>query len=109
MSEDAVAQQRDAFVGRLLEYTGGALNLFAIYIGDRLGFYRALAEGGPSTAAELAARTSTEARYVREWLVQQTVAGIVEVEDERCEAPWRRLPLSRFRDGSREIHECASH
>ncbi len=46
------------------------------------GLYRALAEGGPATSAELASRTGTHERYIREWLEQQTVAGILEVEDE---------------------------
>jgi hypothetical protein len=80
---DAVIQQRDAFIERFLQFAGGAFNIFAIYIGDRLGLYRALAEGGPSTAAELAARTHTHERYVREWLEQQTVADIS--TDSTCE------------------------
>lgn len=79
---DAVARQRDAFIERFLQFASGTFNIFAIYLGDRLGLYRALAEAGPSTAAQLAARTRTHERYVREWLEQQTVAGILEVEDE---------------------------
>ena len=90
---DAVIQQRDAFIERFLQFAGGAFNIFAIYIGDRLGLYRALAEGGPSTAAELAARTNTHERYVREWLEQQTVAGILEVETESAEADARHFRL----------------
>jgi 2-polyprenyl-3-methyl-5-hydroxy-6-metoxy-1,4-benzoquinol methylase len=93
MSADIVIQQRDAFIERLLQYAAGALNIFAIYIGDRLGLYRALAEGGPFTAAELAARTNTHERYVREWLEQQTVASILQVEDETREAEARRYQL----------------
>jgi SAM-dependent methyltransferase len=93
MPADVVAQQRDAFIERFLQFASGAFNIFAIYIGDRLGLYRALAEGGPSTAAELAARTRTHERYVREWLEQQTVARILEVEDENHLADARRFRL----------------
>jgi 2-polyprenyl-3-methyl-5-hydroxy-6-metoxy-1,4-benzoquinol methylase len=86
-------QQRDAFVERLLKATAGVFDIFSIYIGDRLGFYRALAEGAPLTAAEVASRTGTHERYVREWLEQQTVAGILEVEDAAAAATRRfRLP-----------------
>jgi 2-polyprenyl-3-methyl-5-hydroxy-6-metoxy-1,4-benzoquinol methylase len=92
-SIDATAQQRDAFVERLLKSTAGVFDVFTIYIGDRLGFYRALAEGGPLTAGELAARTGTHTRYVREWLEQQTVAGILEVEDAGADAQVRRFRL----------------
>jgi hypothetical protein len=46
MSIDAVASQRDAFIERFLQFAGGTFSLFSIYIGDRLGLYRALAEGG---------------------------------------------------------------
>jgi len=88
-----VVEQRDAFIGRILDYVSGTFNTFAIYIGDRLGLYRALAEGGPSTPADLASRTGTHARYIREWLEQQAVARIVEVEDENAEAEARRYFL----------------
>ena len=65
-SADAIAQEQDAFVERLLQSTSGTFDIFTIYIGDRLGFYRALAKSGPLTAAELASRTGTHERYVRE-------------------------------------------
>ena len=50
---------------RLREAEMAALDLFVVYLGERLGLYRALAEGGPATSAELARRTGTEERYVR--------------------------------------------
>jgi 2-polyprenyl-3-methyl-5-hydroxy-6-metoxy-1,4-benzoquinol methylase len=87
------AQQRDAFVERLLQSTSGAFDIFTVYIGDRLGFYRALADRGPLTAADLASSTGTHERYVREWLEQQTVAGILEVQDPEAETPARRFHL----------------
>jgi 2-polyprenyl-3-methyl-5-hydroxy-6-metoxy-1,4-benzoquinol methylase len=90
---DPIAQQRDQFVERLLNSLGGAFTVFGVYLGSQLGYYQALAEG-PLTSHELAARTGTHERYAREWLEQQTVTGILEVEDERRPAGERcyRLP-----------------
>ena len=51
-------------------------DIFAVYIGDQLGFYRSLAADGPATSAQLAERTGTAERYTREWLEQQVVTGI---------------------------------
>jgi SAM-dependent methyltransferase len=48
-----------------------------VVIGDRLGLYRALADSGPSTSAELAARADAAERYVREWLRGQAASGYV--------------------------------
>ena len=92
-SAETIASQRDAFVERFLQSAAGAFSMFSIYIGDRLGLYRALAEGGPATSAELAARTGTHERYIREWLEQQTVAGILEVENENHGSDIRRFSL----------------
>jgi Methyltransferase domain len=75
-----VEQRRDALVERLFHATLGAMDVFAVYLGDRLGLYRALAEGGPLTSAGLAAATGTHERYAREWLEQQAVAGVLDVD-----------------------------
>ena len=72
MSSDAIAQQRDDFIDRFLGFASGTFNIFSIYIGDRLGLYRALSQNGGSTPKELAAKTGTHFRYIREWLEQQT-------------------------------------
>ncbi|HSB01693.1 MAG TPA: methyltransferase domain-containing protein [Anaerolineales bacterium] len=103
---DTIAVQRDAFVERFLGFASGTFSLFSIYIGDRLGLYRALAEGGPATSAELAAQTRTHERYIREWLEQQTVAGILEVEDEHYGIHSRRfsLPLAH----AEPLIDCSS-
>ncbi|MET0434508.1 MAG: methyltransferase domain-containing protein [Cellulomonas sp.] len=53
----------------------GAQELAAVHAGDRLGWYRALARSGPCTPDELAARTASHPRYVREWLEHQAAAG----------------------------------
>ena len=91
---ETAEQRRDALVERIFESSVGFMELLSIYIGDRLGLYRALANNGEATATELASATGTHERYVREWLEQQTVAGILEVEDEKAEPEVRsyRLP-----------------
>jgi len=86
-------EQRDAFVERLLQSTSGVFDIFSIYIGDRLGYYQALVDDCPLTSGELAARTNTQERYAREWLEQQTVAGILYVENPDDDANERRFCL----------------
>ncbi|MFN0095544.1 MAG: class I SAM-dependent methyltransferase [Dehalococcoidia bacterium] len=67
----------EALAGRLFEATLGAMDLLTVYLGNRLGLYRVLAEG-PATAAELAPRAKADPRYVREWLEQQGATGIID-------------------------------
>jgi 2-polyprenyl-3-methyl-5-hydroxy-6-metoxy-1,4-benzoquinol methylase len=68
------------FVFRAVEEAGATLNTALVVMGDRLGLYRALAGAGPLTPAELAGRTGTAERYVREWLNAQAAGGYVEYE-----------------------------
>ena len=91
------ADQRDALVERLFEATLGAFDLFAVYLGSRLDFYRALAEGD-ATSSELAERTGTNERYVREWLEQQAASAILEVDDPGAEGKRRRYSLPAGHD-----------
>jgi SAM-dependent methyltransferase len=86
-------ERRDAFVGRLFEATLGAFDLLAVYLGDRLGLYRALSENGPSTSAELAEAAGIHKRYAREWLEQQAMAEILTVEDPDADPAERRYGL----------------
>ncbi len=72
---------RDAFAARLGEMVLATMETQTIYLGERLGLYAALRDGGPATAAQLAERTGTHERYVREWLEQQAAAGILTVDD----------------------------
>ncbi len=65
----------------------------ALYLGDRLGWYRSLAEDGPATADELATRTGTAARYAREWLEHQAVSGMLTVDDPAAPASQRRYAM----------------
>ena len=69
----------DAVLGRFVADLGATTAAANIVIGDRLGLYRALAEG-PATPSELADRTGTAERYVREWLRGQAADGYVERE-----------------------------
>jgi 2-polyprenyl-3-methyl-5-hydroxy-6-metoxy-1,4-benzoquinol methylase len=85
--------RRDAFVELTLESLGGAMRILSIYLGDRLGYYRALRNGEHNTAAELAQQTMTNARCTREWLEQQAANGILEVEDASADPDERRFRL----------------
>ena len=91
-------QRRDALVERIFGNSIGFMEILSIYVGDRLGFYRALADNGAATASELADATGTNERYAREWLEQQAVAGILEVESAYTEPEERRYLLPEGHD-----------
>jgi SAM-dependent methyltransferase len=65
------------FMGQALGEMGAAINTALVILGDRLGLYKAMAGAGPMTAAELAKKTGTAERYVREWLSAQAAGGYV--------------------------------
>jgi SAM-dependent methyltransferase len=75
-----LSSSADALAERLFLAALGTFDLAGVYLGDRLGWYRSLADDGPATPDELATRTETDARYAREWLEQQAVGGILEVD-----------------------------
>jgi SAM-dependent methyltransferase len=77
-TETAPGATAEEFGERLFDAVLGAQLVQAAYLGDRLGYYRALT-AGPLTPAELAARTGTAERYAREWLEHQAVAGVLTV------------------------------
>ncbi|HET7324108.1 MAG TPA: methyltransferase, partial [Halococcus sp.] len=93
MSQLDTARQTEAFIDHLLDSLAGAFEVYTIHIGDQLGFYETLADEGALTPRDLATHTETHERYVREWLEQQTVAGILAVENERANASERRYSL----------------
>jgi 2-polyprenyl-3-methyl-5-hydroxy-6-metoxy-1,4-benzoquinol methylase len=68
------------FVFRAVDEVGATLNTALVVMGDRLGFYRALAGAGPLSPADLAQRTGTAERYVREWLNAQAAGGYVDYD-----------------------------
>ena len=87
--------RRDALVERLFKNAVGAFDLFSVYVGDTLGFYRSLAEQGPLTSAELADAVGVHERYAREWLEQQGASELLEVEGEE---EHRRFRLPKGHD-----------
>jgi 2-polyprenyl-3-methyl-5-hydroxy-6-metoxy-1,4-benzoquinol methylase len=68
------------FLGRAIGDLGAAASAALIVIGDRLGLYRAMADGNHVTADELADRTSTAPAYVRPWLANQAAGGYVQYD-----------------------------
>lgn len=79
----------EEFVHRALGELGATLNAGLVVIGDKLGLYKAMAGAGPLTSAQLAERTGTAERYVREWLNAQAAGGYV---DYHAEAEAYELP-----------------
>lgn len=70
------------FVFRAVSEVGATLNAALVVMGDKLGLYQALAGAGPVTPMELAQRTQTSERYVREWLCAQAAGGYVDYDPE---------------------------
>ncbi len=75
--EQTIDQQKlEGFLGKVIGDWGAANGCALALLGDRLGLYKAMTGAGPITPAELAAKTSTIERYVREWLVLQLVNAV---------------------------------
>lgn len=87
MATEIAAARRDALVERLFGATIGAMDLAGLYVGERLGLYRVLAEHGPLTASQLAEHGGINERYAREWLEQQAASQILDAEQE--DGDWR--------------------
>jgi SAM-dependent methyltransferase len=68
------------FAGKMLGDVGAAMSGALVLVGDKLGLYKALAAAGPLTSAELASRTGTTERNVREWLAAQAASGYVDFD-----------------------------
>jgi SAM-dependent methyltransferase len=78
MATTAIDQSRlEAFMGQAVVDLAAAFSAPLVRLGARLGLYRALADGGPATPDELAERSGTEPRMVREWLGNQAAGGYV--------------------------------
>ncbi|MDQ6732291.1 MAG: methyltransferase domain-containing protein [Actinomycetota bacterium] len=78
MATTAIDENKlEAFMGRFVQDLGAALSVATVMIGDKLGLYKAMAGGEPVAPAELAQRTGTDERYVREWLASQAASGYV--------------------------------
>jgi SAM-dependent methyltransferase len=70
----------NAFLGRMVGELGAIGTGALVVLGDRLGLFKAMRDGGRLTAADLAKRTGTYERYIREWLSAQAAAGYVEYD-----------------------------
>jgi SAM-dependent methyltransferase len=70
----------NSFIGQFVGDLGAAVHTGMVVIGEKLGLYKALA-AQPMTPAELAAKTKTDERYVREWLSSQAAGGYVSYDD----------------------------
>lgn len=84
---------RDTFAERLIGAVTDAMDVFGIYLGDRLGYYEAL-RGAPATSAELAVRAGTSPRYTREWLEAQAASGILRLANAGAASDKRRYELT---------------
>lgn len=71
----------NAFMGRFVGDLGAVMHAATVVVGDQLGLYKALA-AAPMTPEELAAKTSTDPRYVREWLSSQAASGYAHYDPE---------------------------
>src|SRR5260370_42128640 len=66
----------NAFIGQFVTDLGAAVHTGMVVIGEKLGLYKALA-GNPMNSAQLAAKTKTDERYLREWLASQAAGGYI--------------------------------
>jgi SAM-dependent methyltransferase len=85
MANDLTARSIDearlgAFMGKVVGELGALASASLVLIGDQLGLYRAMADGVPVTSEELAQRTGTTERYIREWLLNQAAGGYLEYD-----------------------------
>jgi SAM-dependent methyltransferase len=80
MDENRAAE----FTGRVLADTAAAATVVLAALGDRVGLFKDLAEHGPGTSGELAARTALSERYVREWLAGMFAAGYLAYDEVQC-------------------------
>lgn len=70
----------EAFLGRVVTDFGAAFGVTMAYMGDKLGLYKTMAFAGPVSAAELAQRTGSSERYIKEWLINQAAGGYVDFD-----------------------------
>jgi SAM-dependent methyltransferase len=72
--------QLNLFLGKFVGDLGASVHAGMVVIGEKLGLYKALADG-PATSAELATKTQTDERYLREWLASQAAGGYITYDD----------------------------
>ncbi|MGH7894626.1 MAG: SAM-dependent methyltransferase, partial [Candidatus Binatia bacterium] len=94
----------DEFLGKLVGDLGAVLSAALIGIGDALGLYKALAGTGGLAPGELAKRTGTDERYVREWLCAQAAAGYVDYDAAGGTFSLNEVQTLAFADDSSPAH-----
>lgn len=95
MAQQSLAEAQERFYERVLAWNTATLDAAAACLGHRLGFYEILDRLGTADSAELARETDTGERYVREWLAQQAVAGVLVVVEDGDARPRRyRVPTA---------------
>jgi len=109
--------ERDAFAQWVFQETTAALEMLTVYLGVRLGLYRQLADSEPVSAKELASRSGLDRRYLREWLEQQAVVGVLTVaggtaedadpDDRRYALPSAHAEVLLDRDSLAHLGPCA--
>ena len=70
----------EAFLGRVVTDLGAAVSVTLSYMGDKIGLYKAMANAGPISAAELAKKTRSSESYVKDWLINQAAGGYIEFD-----------------------------
>src|SRR5215469_4529623 len=70
----------NAFIGKFVTDLGATVHTGMVVIGEKLGLYKTLADG-PMTAADLAVKTQTDERYLREWLASQAAGGYITYDE----------------------------
>jgi SAM-dependent methyltransferase len=80
-TQPADPDKLNVFLGRMVGDLGAIATGALVLLGDRLGLFRAMRSGEPMTSDDLAQRTGTHERYVREWLAAQAAAGYVDHDD----------------------------
>jgi SAM-dependent methyltransferase len=76
-------EKLNELVGKLVNDIGASLSGASVLLGDRLGLYKAMADGAPVTPAELAKKTKLHERYVREWMSGQAASGYIDYDSAR--------------------------
>ena len=92
-TEMDISEQREALANRLVGDLTASMETLGVWLGLRLGLYAVLDRKGPATAAELASAAGIDARYAREWLEQQAVAGVLVTDDAARDAADRRYVM----------------
>jgi SAM-dependent methyltransferase len=99
-------EKLNAAIGRFLSDVGAVFTATSVITGDKLGLYKALADSRPLTSHELAQKTGTHERYIREWLANQAAAGYINYDPatETFTLPPEHVPL--LADDDSEVLMC---